>query len=157
MKASSNYAIKHILLLIFVFSQNSCSGGLQSEADSVNDILTTLTEVMKKIKTDNDWKSAKETEVIPLVEKFDRLSQQLEEKIDSSEREERRNFNDRNRPLLKELRDELALVANQITANPDFTMGYDIKNAFRKLGDSGYLSDVSPKVEVGVSADKSYK
>jgi hypothetical protein len=36
-------------------------------------------------------------------------------------------------------------------------MGYDIKNAFRKLGDSGYLSDVSPKVEVGVSADKSYR
>ena len=149
--------MKHVIVLILSLSLSSCSSGLKSEAESVNQKLVELTEVMKTVKTDDDWKTAKAQIVETLVTDFDRLSSQLEENMDSYEREERNEFDDWKRPVLKGLRDELVKVTNQITANSSFTMGYDIKNAFRKLGDSGYLSDVSPKVDVGDSADKTYR
>ena len=115
-----------------------------------------MIEVMKGVNTDSDWKTAKE-EVSTLVDEFDQMSRKLEDNMDSYEREERNEFDDWKRPILMQLRDELVDITNQITADTEFTMGYDIKNAFRKLGDSGYLSDVSPRVEVGESANRSYR
>ena len=147
--------MKYILSLI-TFFQFSCSSGLNSEAESVNERLTSLIEVMKGVNTDSDWKTAKE-EVSTLVDEFDQMSRKLEDNMDSYDREERNEFDDWKRPILMQLRDELVDITNQITADTEFTMGYDIKNAFRKLGDSGYLSDVSPRVEVGESANRSYR
>ena len=82
---------------------------------------------MKTVKTDDDWKTAKAQIVETLVTDFDRLSSQLEENMDSYEREERNEFDDWKRPVLKSLRDELVKVTNQFTANSSFTMGYDKK------------------------------